>query len=73
MSATTSRLPRTADPLLDAAGIELDPAVDPYCCPACLARGDSCDTHRGIAIGWDRALATFAAALLGLDPPGVTP
>lgn len=44
----------TNDPLA-----ELHPLVDPFRCPPCLQRGDSCDFHAGLALGLDLGSALF--------------
>lgn len=36
--------------------------LDPMDCPACLDRGDICDFHAGVVVGWD-LLAGYVGAL----------
>lgn len=72
-------LPRTivedeTQVILAAAGLdELDPAIDPYRCDACLRRGDSCQFHEGLGAGWDAAMTAVLAVMDRLTPDHLDP
>lgn len=61
LAAVTGR-----DDLADAVGVDLDPVIDPYRCPDCLAVGDHCTWHRRLSVAVD------LAHMLDLDPQDVT-